>query len=94
MTKERRLAIQMWEEIVVKCKSGEPFNVSRFKEAFCKEHNLTWVNNCYYCQYFQCCTTCPLVNCMLIYHNVRDDHDVISAEKILNTLRGGAGNDC
>ena len=90
MTKERRFAIQMWEEIVDKCKSGEHFNVSRFKEDFCKEHNLNWALNCYFCQYFECFTTCPLNNCSSLYDNVRDKHDTTSAELILNSIKGYA----
>ena len=90
MTKERRLAIQMWEEIVAKCKSGEHFNVTRFKEAFCKEHNLTWVNNCYFCQHFMCFFICPLNDCAPLYDNVRDKHDTTSAELILNSIKGYA----
>ena len=32
MTDELKLAIEMWQEIVAKCKSGEHFNLSRFKK--------------------------------------------------------------
>ena len=92
MTKERKLAIQMWQEIVNKCKSGEQFDVDSFKKSFCEKHRLNWYNDCYFCQHFMCFFTCPLNDCSPLYDNVRDKHDVISAEKILNTLRGGKGN--
>ena len=40
MTKERKLAIQMWQEIANKCKARDDFNLVEFKKEFCKEHNL------------------------------------------------------
>ena len=40
MTEERKLAIQMWQEIVNKCKARDDFNLVEFKKEFCKEHNL------------------------------------------------------
>ena len=50
MTKERKLAIEMWQEIVDKCKAGDKlFNLVIFKMLFCKKHNLDWVNDCYFC---------------------------------------------
>lgn len=47
MTKERRLAIQMWEEIA----EQQPSSISEYKEGFCKEHSLDWENECWFCQY-------------------------------------------
>ena len=88
MTKERRLAIQMWEEIVKKCQSGEDFNVARFKNDFCKEHSLSWANRCYFCQYCRCCSNCPLVSCILIYPKICIEHDVSLAIEVLNALKG------
>ena len=87
MTKEIDLAIQMWQEIVDKCKSGEQFSVVLFKIAFCNKHHLNWLNNCYLCQHFKCCTPCPLNYCSPLYDNVRDKHDITSAEIILNAIR-------
>ena len=87
MTKERRLAIEMWQEIVDKCKAGEKFNVINFKDEFCKEHNLVWVNSCYFCQYYPC-SKCPLYNYMSIYSRVCALRDVASAETVLNALKG------
>ena len=87
MTKERRLAIQMWQEIVNKCRSGDNFSVIQFKDEFCKEHNLVWVNSCYFCQYYPC-SKCPLYNCMSIYSRACALHDVFSATVILNALKG------
>ena len=88
MTKQRRLAIQMWQEIVDKCRSGEDFNVVIFKMEFCKKHNLNWINDCYFCQYCRSCSSCPLGDCMLIYPKICNEHDVSLATEILNTLKG------
>lgn len=88
MTKQRRLAIQMWEAIVAKCKSGEGFNVDLFKMEFCRKYNLDWVNACYFCQYFRTCSNCPLGNCTLIYPKICIEHDVSSATEILNAIKG------
>lgn len=47
MTKERKLAIQMWEEIA----QQHPDSVYEYKDSFCKEHDLDWQNDCWLCQY-------------------------------------------
>ena len=88
MLEELKLAIQMWQEIVDKCKSGEPFNVVKFKKSFCENYHLDWYNNCYFCQHCECFTSCPLNNCSSLYEKVRDKHDITSAELILNAIRG------
>ena len=83
MTKERRLAIQMWQEIVDKCKAGD------YKADFCKKHGLDWLDNCYFCDYFVLCSKCPLDDkCVQVYRKVAFKHDVKSAETILNVLKG------
>ena len=40
MSEELKLAIEMWQEIVNKCKSGEQFNVVSFKKSFCEKHRF------------------------------------------------------
>lgn len=50
MTKERRLAIEMWTGIAKEI--GEcNLNISAFKRKFTKDHNLYWQNDCWFCQY-------------------------------------------
>ena len=89
MTKERKLAIKMWEEIVKKLKNGDKlFSLVIFKMLFCKKHNLDWVNDCYFCQYCRSCTRCPISDCMSVYTKASRDNDVGSAIKILNALKG------
>lgn len=56
MTKERRLAIEMWEQIVEVLENGEPGKcylpiINSIKEDFCKAHNLEWKHYCWFCQY-------------------------------------------
>ena len=57
MTRERRLAIKMWEQIVRALENGEhnpryakPI-VSVIKDGFCEEHQLNWKCDCWFCQY-------------------------------------------
>lgn len=93
MTKQRRLAIQMWQEIVNKCRSGEDFNLVDYKTDFCKKHDLKWLANCYFCNYFDTCSKCPLDDkCGKVYCKVAVNHDVTSAEIILSALRGGVND--
>ena len=89
MTKELELAIEMWQEIVNKCKAGDNFCVVTFKMKFCKKHKLNWLYDCYFCQYCKSCCRCPLDDkCGQVYSKVVVNHDVASAEKILNALKG------
>ena len=74
MTKERRLAIQMWEEIrahirdVPKLSFVDLWRVADWKRQFCLEHELSWMHNCWLCQYVRYrdtlhgegCQRCPL----------------------------------
>lgn len=47
MTKERRLAIEMWEDIYKSSVQA----VEALKENFCAEHDLQWKHHCWFCQY-------------------------------------------
>lgn len=64
MTKERRLAVQMWADISIEIlKNNAHFkrrDVDRFKENFCKRHNLEWHRHCYFCTYINDCNKCPI----------------------------------
>lgn len=57
MTKERRLAIKMWEQIVEALEQGKhdpryarPI-VFEIKEDFSEKHHLMWKASCWFCQY-------------------------------------------
>ena len=65
MTKERKLAIKIWEGIVEHCKD-EDFNLDYAKEAASK---YNWKFDCWFCQYvrsserhapYNGCAKCPL----------------------------------
>lgn len=59
MTKERRLAIEMWEQIVEALEQGKHDKryarpiASVIKDEFCEAHNLKWKCNCWFCQYMR-----------------------------------------
>lgn len=71
MTKERKLAIKMWEGV----KEHLPQwyeedrwdivdNLRGFKADFCFKNNLHWNCYCWFCQYFRdVCDRCPLKSC-------------------------------
>ena len=56
MTKERRLAIEIWEQIVRELENenrkAELFVVvNNVKRVYCLSNNLNWKHNCWFCQY-------------------------------------------
>lgn len=67
MTRERKLAIQMWEEIkrqLPQWKYDIAVNVKTFKADFCWQNDLAWKWDCWFCQYFRGdCDKCPLHSC-------------------------------
>ena len=74
MTKERRLAIRMWEEVKEQLHEWykeHPYDIVHFlcyfKSDFCRQNELTWLNDCWFCQYICACDKCPLRSCD--YHN-------------------------
>ena len=50
MTKERRLAIKMWQEIVDMLKIGN-IDLDTQKRHFCTNNNIHWESSCWFCQY-------------------------------------------
>lgn len=70
MTKERKLAIEMWESvkayIVDADKKGTLYDVEihdavvMLKGDFCEKHGLQWAADCWFCQYVSDCEQCPL----------------------------------
>jgi hypothetical protein len=77
MTKERKLAIEMWTNIrgMLSASDGRlPEDLVSYKDMFCREHSLKWENSCWFCQYIDYCNKCPLTSCGTdsYYDNVRD----------------------
>ena len=74
MTRERKLAIQMWEDIrahirdVPRIKDVNVLFVEELKHQFCIEHELHWAHGCWFCTYVRYlddihgegCQRCPL----------------------------------
>lgn len=66
MTKERKLAIQMWQNIRRYIKRGglrRCNSVRDCKYDFCEEKKLHWENDCWFCNYIGHCEHCPLKSC-------------------------------
>ena len=66
MTKERKLAIQMWQEIKNEIANNPNFSnrdIVNYKNEFCAKHNLFWGDGCWFCQYIPNCWQCPLRTC-------------------------------
>lgn len=74
MTKERRLAIQMWRKIreIVRRRGRliPSWELHLIKKEFCEEHGIKWWHNCWFCQYLrnnkeahgEGCQYCPLAD--------------------------------
>lgn len=79
MTKERKLAIEMWRGIRDMLSAFDSFtglSIQEYKREFCREHGLEWEYNCWFCEYMHDdCIGCPLGNCRAHsdYDNVVDD---------------------
>ena len=96
MTKERRLAILMWQEIKDNLVVDSSFRVVLFKITFCETHSLHWRCSCWLCQYIRRCEKCPLNDCDALdstYMQVGNVHlpvevRVEACDKIINALKG------
>lgn len=73
MTKERKLAIQMWRMIREKVRRRKyPMDTIELHEVkldFCQEHNIRWWHLCWFCQYVrkdgpadEGCQRCPIAD--------------------------------
>lgn len=51
MTRERRLAIQMWEEIATEWEKGSIASLGTLQARFCRMNDLNWNCDCWFCQY-------------------------------------------
>lgn len=70
MTKERKIAIAMWEFIERQLLNAldEDYNedednvptIAYLKEKFTEKYGIKWKYNCYLCHYIPSCSKCPL----------------------------------
>ena len=66
MTKERRLAIQMWKGIRDMLSASDRLqrsDIIAYKLSFCTRNSLNWKCNCWFCKYTPSCNKCPLKSC-------------------------------
>lgn len=99
MTKERRLAIQMWKDIrdmLIHNNVVTSGNIVEYKQTFCVSHGLHWMNNCWFCQYIPLCYKCPLKFCSdglyaIVMADYKDKNVCIAAcNNIIRALGGEA----
>ena len=100
MTKERKLAIQMWQKIKDKITDNSNFtiiDICIYKEVFCRKHNLFWKCNCWFCEYMPTCEQCPLRDCTVsssaVYEVACDtladkEKRLDACDKIIAALKG------
>lgn len=87
MTKERKLAIQMWEDILNMLENYEfvsSHDIAYYKYSFTVGHNLNWLSNCWFCQYIRTdsdsyhrCKKCPLGSCC----SPKSQYSIVTNEK-------------
>lgn len=51
MTKESRLAIEQWTQIVASLEMKQPIAIAIIKAHFCRSNQLAWEYSCWFCQY-------------------------------------------
>lgn len=76
MTKERKLAIQMWrmirEKVRRRTRPMDTIELFEIKRKFCMEHNINWWHQCWFCHYVRYndpsyyygegCQRCPIAD--------------------------------
>lgn len=100
MTRERRLAIQMWKDIRDMLMHNDVVtsrDIVKYKQTFCVSHGLYWTNNCWFCKYIPSCGECMLGSCKsggdyYIVKNswLRHDIRVKACNNIIRALGGEA----
>lgn len=102
MTRERKLAIQMWEEVKKQLPGWgyEPVvELKTLKDNFCLQNGLTWKWDCWFCQYFRGnCGKCPLQSCdhknpltawyRIISNNTSLETKLQAVDEIIAALKG------
>lgn len=60
MTRERKLAIKMWEEIANVLEIKYSINMADYVARFCEEEGVDWGGDWYMCHYMTSCSKCPI----------------------------------
>lgn len=101
MTKERRLAIEMWTDIrnmIATSYRIASTPIAHYKIEFCVNHDLHWMNYCWFCKYIHDCKKCPLKSCMCLgslydtvcSENKEKDLRIDACNNIIKALGGEA----
>lgn len=79
-TKQKELAIQMWEEVRDKIEEHPDLEVEIEKSRFCSKHDIKWKCNCILCEEYHdnpCHSECPLMRkAMEEYGDYMKEHDI------------------
>lgn len=88
MTRQRKLAIQMWEEIALALEIKGSINMADYKARFCEEEGVDWGGDCYMCHYIPSCSKCPIKD--KAYLCIRAENgDAQAAYEIAHIIREG-----
>ena len=66
MTKERRLAIEMWKgirDMFTFYGTMSRSDIVIYKRRFCVKNSLNWADDSWFCHYIPVCNKCPLKRC-------------------------------
>lgn len=103
MTRERKIAIQMWEEVKEQLPQWSGLHIASclryFKHQFCNRHDVNWTCDCWFCQYMhEECECCPLRSCDSIdpttaWMRIVDEHNTLATrldacDEIIAALKG------
>ena len=101
MTKERRLAIEMWEKIRDSIENETATylflddDIYILKNDFLHDKGLCWESNCWFCHYIRNCEVCPLGHCdtgsalsVVMNPQLPTANRVASCDYIIEALRG------
>ena len=80
-TKQKELAVQMWEEVKDRIAEDPDFDIEFLKLRFCKEHGIKWKCNCLLCEEYhgfpRCASECPLMRKAMKKHgHYMEEHNI------------------
>lgn len=79
-TKQKELAVQMWEEVKDRIEEDPDYDVDLLKLWFCKAHEIQWKYNCILCEEYYgrpCSSECPLMRKAMEEHgDYMKKHDI------------------
>lgn len=80
-TKQKELAIQMWQEIKDRIEEDPDVAIELLKLRFCAKHGIRWKCNCILCEKYHgrpCSSECPLMRKAMKEHgDYMEKHDIV-----------------